>query len=146
MNMLVTAATDPTTNELGSDLAGKLPSWGVGILGVLFIILAVTDRLSNFLGKIGAMQEDRIKAARRVATEKDDGDIAELRRQVGNLKGMLTEEQQVNHSYRKLIVELYQYILNAQRDPSNLRNTVPEPVIEEQVRNDARAEQEADNV
>ena len=132
-----------TATEIANDtdLLGKISAWGGAALAIFLILLTATDRLGKVLGRIGQIQEERISNARRVATSKDDGDIAELRRVANNLRAilneersMLEEERAVTNSYRNQAVLLYQYIIAVQRDPSKLSEPVPAPVDEDAIR------------
>lgn len=136
-----TPAPDPAITVGEVDTATRFVGWGGAVLAILLIVLTATDRLGKVFGRVGEIQLDRINKARRIATEQDDGDIAELRRVADNLRvileeerSMLEEERAVNNLYRTQAIQLYQYILAAQRDPSKLNDEVPKPVDEEAVR------------
>lgn len=104
---------------------------------ILAAAITLSERGRKFLASI-----------RQVGIDKDDADIAELKRKVENLRVLLEEERaeasaaraetdqersnaaierRNAESWRRTCSELYWYILAAQRDPSRLKDPPPEP-------------------
>lgn len=101
--------------------------WALWVAAVAFILPAIASIFPKVLGPLGQAWSDWTRRQRTAATETDDHDIAEMKRAMENMGKMLSEERHQNASYRALIADLYRYILEAQRDPQRLNETVPDP-------------------
>lgn len=95
------------------------------VLGIILPTLAAA--FPKILGPIGQAWADWAQRQRTAALASDDHDIAEMKRAMDNLSKMLSEERALNEVHRRHIMDLYRYILAAQRDPHRLDDPVPDP-------------------
>lgn len=84
--------------------------------GVLVALVMVSGKARELLGSI-----------RQASAEKDDADLAEMRKTLNNVRSELADERRSAEAWRRTCSELYGYILRAQRDPARLAEKVPEP-------------------
>lgn len=89
----------------------------------LMIAAAVLTAAALVSGKLRDLTRDWREAGR----ERDDADIVELRRTVGNLTELLQDERADAQEWRALCSQLYAWILAAQHDPARLADPVPAP-------------------
>ena len=113
---------------------GPIPAnyllWGALITFIVGIVAGATPKLLKMFGEVGIAAQERLDRQRTAAKASDDADIAELKRSLANMSTMLDEERRLNASHRVLIADLYRYILAAQMDPNNLKESVPSPFPE----------------
>lgn len=124
--------------------AAQHPALLYVVLGVS-ILITISGAVPKILGPLGEAFKARAEAARAAAADADDADIKELHRQIQNLTLLLeqeriaaraereasrlalVEEQKAVAEHRRLVGDLYRWILAAQHDPKNLQRPVPEP-------------------
>lgn len=87
--------------------------WALIIFAVISILAQAVPKIATMLGPLGKWITSRTDRQRRIALDRDDADIADLRRQVTNLTTWRTEQEERNRAHTEWDRRAYAELVKA---------------------------------